>query len=246
MTLLAEPSIQLYTVRDSLRANPAGTLHRLASIGYQRVEPFSLLDFADALGRPLAENGLTAPSAHARLLDGRHKETFEAAAKLGIGTVIDPKIDESRWTSRDGIAAIADDLARVAEDAAEFGVRVGYHNHAFELSTRIEGTAALEVFATHLAPSIILEVDTYWAAVGGEDPVALLQRLGKRVRFLHLKDGPISNDNSEQVAVGSGQMPVAALIEAAPALEVGIVELDDFAGDVWQPVAASYRYLVGA
>lgn len=246
MSLLAEPSIQLYTVRDSLKADAARTLDRLASIGYQRVEPFGLLDFADALARPLTENGLTAPSAHARLLDGRHKETFEAAAKLGIGTVIDPKIDESRWTSRIAIAAIADDLARVAEDAAEFGVRVGYHNHAFELSTRIDDTSALEVFAAHLAPDIILEVDTYWAAVGGEDAVALLRRLGDRVRFVHLKDGPISHDNSAQVAVGSGQMPVAALVEAVPTLESGIVELDDFAGDVWQPVAASYHYLVGA
>lgn len=243
MPLLDQPSVQLYTVRDSLQEDVPGTLSRLASIGFRQVEPYSLMDFVNDLGTALIGNGLTAPSVHARLLDGQHKATFEAAAQLDIGTVIDPIIDKNRWTTHDDIARIADDLAKVAEDAEEFGVRVGYHNHAFELEQRIDDKYALEVFASHLPHNIVLEVDTYWVAVGGADPVALLERLGSRVRYLHIKDGPINKVNTEQVAVGSGKMPVADIIAATPALELGVVELDNHAGDVWDAVRDSYEFL---
>lgn len=245
MPLLNNPAVQLYTVRDSLSDDPKRTLERLAAIGYRQVEPYNVLGFADALRDGLPAAGLSAPSTHARLLDDNHKETLETAAKLGIGTVIDPMIDPTRWETRDGIARIVDDLAKVAADAREFGLCIGYHNHAFELSTRIDDTSALEVFAALLPPEIILEVDTYWAAVGGEDAPSLLERLGEKVRFLHIKDGPINKTNTEQVAVGSGRMPVAAVIEAVPHLEAGVVELDGYDGDVWTAVQASYDYLVG-
>lgn len=243
--LIDAPSVQLYTVRSDLQTDAQATLWRLAELGYRRVEPYKLLDFADVLGPALADTGLSAPTAHARLLDGRHDEVFEAAARLGVGTVIDPMIDSARWTSGDQIARIVDDLAEVADRAGRVGLRVGYHNHAYELSTRIEGRSALEVFADLLPPEIVLELDTYWAAVGGEDPVALVKRLGERVRFLHLKDGPVSRENKAQVAVGSGAMPITELIAATPWLELGVVELDDHDGDVWKPVADSLRFLTG-
>ena len=37
---------------------------------------------------------------------------------------------------------------------------------------------ALEVLAGSLDAGVLLEVDTYWAAVGGQDVPALLGRLG--------------------------------------------------------------------
>lgn len=247
MPVLEQPSVQLYTIRTALAADPAGSLRRLAEIGYRRVEPYQLPEFAGALAPAFAETGLVAPSAHAGLLDGRQEEVFDAAQRLGIGTVIEPMADPARWQTRDGVARLAEELGRVAQQAAARGLRVGYHNHAFELSTRIDGRAALEVFAEYLPPEVVLEVDTYWAAVGGEDPVALLRRLGERVRYLHLKDGPLppDGDGRVQVALGRGAMPVAELVAAVPWLEAGVVELDDHDGDVWTAVAESWQFLAG-
>ena len=81
-------------------------------------------------------------------------------------------------------------------------------------------------------------------AVGGADPVALLERLGSRVQLLHIKDGPLSTNDLEQVAVGSGSMPVPAILAAAPQA-IRVVELDDFDGDMLTAVADSAAYLVG-
>jgi sugar phosphate isomerase/epimerase len=108
----------------------------------------------------------------------------------------------------------------------------------------IGGRHALELFADHLAPEVVLEVDTYWAYAGGADVVPLLNRLGDRVVALHVKDGDGTLDTKKQVPVGAGSLPVWDYLDAAPdALRV--VELDDSEGDLVDAVRASRDYLVG-
>jgi sugar phosphate isomerase/epimerase len=236
-------SVQLYTVRDAIAANLGDAVTRLATIGFTQVEPYNFVERADEYRAAFEATGITAPSAHAKLVGEDLDPIFAAAKKLGIGTVIAPHIDEERWTSRELIAGVAADLNGFAKVAADHGVAVGYHNHAFELENVIDGVSGLEILAEHLDPSVRLEVDTYWAAVGGQDPAALLGRLGDRVGFLHVKDGPINKDNRAQVAVGAGAVPVADVIAAAPGNALLVVELDDFDGDVFTAIAASYAWL---
>jgi sugar phosphate isomerase/epimerase len=237
-------SVQLYTVREALQEDLPGTLKRLAEVGFTQVEPFNFTAY-DGLGAALKEAGLSAPTTHAHLLGGDTDQAavFEAARALGIGTVIDPFVAPDRWQNAADIAKTAAELNAAAKVAAGYGIRVGYHNHNHELESIVDGRAALEVLADQLDDAVVLELDTYWAVVGGQDPVALLGRLGDRVVALHVKDGPGTKDNLDQVAVGSGSMPVRAIIEAAPdALRV--IELDDSRGDRFQAVADSYAYLV--
>ncbi|WOF23339.1 sugar phosphate isomerase/epimerase [Microbacterium betulae] len=244
MTETSPLSIQLYTVRDALAADLPGTLRRLADTGFRQVEPWGFAARAGAYDEGLRAAALAAPSGHAPLVGADLDATFDAAARLGIGTVIDPHIPEERWADREGVAAIAAELGAAAERAADRGLRVGYHNHAFELERRIGGVAALEVLADALPERVVLEVDTYWAEVGGEPAPALLRRLGERVAFLHVKDGPRTKDDREQVAVGRGDLPIAEILAAAPDA-LPVVELDDFDGDVFGAVADSLRFLQG-
>ncbi|PZE59210.1 sugar phosphate isomerase/epimerase [Curtobacterium sp. MCLR17_044] len=241
-------SVQLYTVRDALSADLPGTLQRIADIGYTNVEAFGFVDNADELAAALRDAGLAAPSGHARLLDAGEQDLeriFHASTTLGFGTLIDPHIDESRWTTREDVEAIARELSALAPRAADHGLVLGYHNHAFEFSNRIDGVSAYEVFADALSDDVVLELDTYWVQVGGEDPVAVIGKYGDKVQFLHVKDGDGSHDDKQQVAVGNGIMPIRDIIAAAPdALHV--VELDDHEGDVFQAVADSYTFLEGA
>ncbi|WP_102158538.1 sugar phosphate isomerase/epimerase family protein [Zhihengliuella halotolerans] len=235
-------SVQLYTVRDHVAADLPQTLERLARIGFTRVEPYDFVARADELARSLTEHGLTAPTAHAPLLSTDQDAVLTAAKRLGIETVIDPYIPAEFWQDAASVRETAEKLNAAAKKAAVYGIRVGYHNHDWEISSRIEGVTALEYLAAHLDPEVVLEVDTYWAAVGGEDVLALLQRLGGRVVALHVKDGPRSKNNKEQVAVGSGSMPVDEIIAATDGL-LHVVELDDFNGEIFDAVADSHAYL---
>jgi sugar phosphate isomerase/epimerase len=241
-------SVQLYTVRDALAADLPGTLQRIADIGYTNVEAFGFVDRAEALRDALAAAGLQSPSGHARLLDTGEQDLdqiFHASVTVGLSTLIDPHIDEARWTTREDVEAIARELSALAPRAADHGLALGYHNHAFEFSNRIDGVSAYEVFADALSDDVVLELDTYWVQVGGDDPVAIIGKYGDKVQFLHVKDGDGSHDDKKQVAVGNGVMPVREIIAAAPdALHV--VELDDHEGDVFQAVADSYTFLEGA
>ena len=244
--LVPDLSVQLYSIRGAVAADLPGALARVAAIGMTRVEPFDHVTDPGGLRDALADAGLTAPSVHASLgADADLDRVFEAAAVIGAGTVIHPYTPPERWGSEAAVASVADELARAAVAARDYGVRVGYHNHHWELASRLGGRSALERLAEQLPPAVVLELDTYWAAVGGEDVPALLGRLGDRVRLLHLKDGPIDEDNATQLPLGAGAMPVAAIVEAAPAAELAVLEFDDYAGDLFAGLAAGRAFANG-
>jgi sugar phosphate isomerase/epimerase len=240
---MSELSVQLYTVREALAQDFDGTLGKLASFGFTQVEPFAVLNFADELRGGLDRNGLTAPTAHVHLLGEDQDAVCALAADLGIQTVIEPYVDPARWQTETGVSEVASELNAAASKAADYGLRVGYHNHHFELESKISGVHALEVLADRLAPEVVLEVDTYWAYAGGADVPALLTRLGNRVLALHLKDGDGSLDTSKQVPLGSGVLPVWDIVDAAPEA-LRVVELDDSETDLLEAVRAGREFLL--
>lgn len=236
-------SLQLYSVRKHLEKDLPGTIARIAEIGFTQVEPYNFVATAEALAQAFAANGISAPSGHAPLLSADQDEIFRAANKLGIETVIDPFIPAEQWQSTADIEKTASGLNAAARKGAEYGVRVGYHNHAWELESQINGSTALEYLNSLLDPELVLEVDTYWVSVGRQDPVALLGRLGDRVKFIHIKDGPLTTNDVDQLPAGQGAMPIRDVIDAAASMEVGVVEFDDYAGDIFAGIAESLAYL---
>ncbi|NUT71524.1 sugar phosphate isomerase/epimerase [Pseudarthrobacter sp. C4D7] len=238
-------SLQLYTLRNAIAEDLPGTIRKVAEIGYTQVEPYNFVATAKELGAALKDNGLTAPSGHAPLMSQDQDEIFAAAKELGITTVIDPFLPAEHWQKAEDIQATAAKLNAAARKGAEYGIRVGYHNHAWELESSIEGRTALEYFESLLDPELVLEVDTYWVAVGGQDPIDILANLGDRVKFIHIKDGPLNRDNKAQQPAGQGKVPVMDVIAAAKSLEVGVVEFDDYDGDIFEGIAQSLAFLQG-
>jgi len=239
-----ELSVQLYTVRRELSQDLDATLARLAAIGFRQVEAFDLVGYGDRLGDALRRQGLRAPFAHVDLLSADRAAVVGAARDVGVTTVVQPWTEPARWESRDGVVALAEELNQAAAWAADQGLRIAYHNHQFELASAIDGRHALEVFADALGPQVVLEVDAYWAHVGGADVAALLGRLGERVVALHVKDGDGSMETLHQVAAGRGVVPIAAVLAAAPDA-IPTIEFDDTEGDLFEAIAASRSYVLG-
>ncbi|MCT9626387.1 sugar phosphate isomerase/epimerase [Pseudarthrobacter equi] len=236
-------SLQLYTLRNAIAEDLPGTIKKVAEIGFTQVEPYNFVATAKELGAALKENGLTAPSGHAPLLSQDQDEILTAAKELGISTVIDPFLPAEHWQDAETIQATAAKLNAAAKKGAEYGITVGYHNHAWELQSSIEGRTALEYFESLLDPELVLEVDTYWVAVGGQDPVDILTKLGDRVKFIHIKDGNLTTDTKAQQPAGQGRVPVLDVIAAAKSLEVGVVEFDDYSGDIFDGITQSLAFL---
>lgn len=261
---MSNPSVQLYSVRDAIDADLDAAVARVAEIGFTKVEPYAFHQRTADYVRAFAATGLTAPSGHAPVIDSDDADAiFDAASELGMTTVIDPFIPTDRWQTADDVHRLADRVNELTEQAKARGLEFGYHNHQWEFTNKVDGRPVYELFVELLGPDTVLEVDTFWATVGGADTPAVLRSLGDRVRALHVKDGKITDDilnvlpSSEsalivpealkaafenQTPAGQGDVDVKAILEAAPhALRV--VEFDAYRGDVFQGIAESFAWL---
>ncbi len=261
---MSSPSVQLYSVRDAIDEDIDAAIARLAEIGFTQAEPYGFQTNTASLKRALTGAGISAPTGHASVIDNETPEAvFDAAAELGIRTVIDPFIPTDRWQTADDVAKIAGRVNELSAQAQQRGLEFGYHNHQWEFTNKVDGRPVYELFVAQLDESVVLEVDTFWATVGGADAPAVLRALGERVRAIHVKDGLIDDairtvlPSSEsalivpealeaafenQLPAGQGDVDVEAVLAAAPhALRV--VEFDRFRGDVFDGIAASFAWL---
>ncbi|MDF2696690.1 MAG: sugar phosphate isomerase/epimerase, partial [Labilithrix sp.] len=124
-------SIQLYSARHDLGEQRADTLRRLAALGYAHVEPYDILSDPEQLAAELSAAGLTAPTAHVKLLDFPIERAIAAAKTVGADTLIVPWADPEVFSHRAGVESLARRINEAAAKAADEGLRVGYHNHDF-------------------------------------------------------------------------------------------------------------------
>jgi len=184
-------ALELYTVRDETKRDFEGTLRQVAQMGYAGVEFAGYGDLAaQAMAELLAETGLKVAGTHVGL-DGLTGEKLDASISycrsIGCPVMVLPSLPRASRTL-DGIRALGPQLNSIGLRCRDEGIGFGYHNHDFEF-TRIEGHTLLEHLMEITDPALVkIELDVYWAAYAGHDPLALLNRLGERVALIHFKD----------------------------------------------------------
>ncbi|MDY0908489.1 sugar phosphate isomerase/epimerase [Microbacterium sp. CFBP9034] len=266
---LPRASVQLYSLAADFSADPRGSLDKLAALGLQHVEAFDFVRRPNEIRAALHAAGLESPTGHAPLLsdelwtpDGSiptpaPEVVFDAAATVGITTVIDPFVAVDRWMTEDGVADIAERMNRAAEVAAGFGLRVGYHNHAQEFVATFDGQTAFERFVSLTDDTVEIELDLFWALAGEQDVPALVSRLGSRLVAVHVKDGVVppsnpfapdapafSSDSLDQRHAGEGDVPLGEALRAgAGAIRYAVIEYDNPPTNVFDDVAASLAFL---
>jgi sugar phosphate isomerase/epimerase len=239
------PGLQLYTVRDALGADLEGTLRRVAAIGYREVELAGLPGVtAQDMRASLKRHGLDAPSMHAsydRLQRG-FDAVLEEARILGANYLVCPSVDaEERKTAEDW-KGVCQTLNRIGQVVRSHGLVLAYHNHDFEFVPFADGTTPFQLLMTETDPrDVKIELDVYWVAKAGLDPVQLLKNGADRIVLVHLKD---RGADSSMVEVGSGVLAMEHIVRTA--LVVGVrylfVEHDDPA-DPLASIATSFRFL---
>ena len=238
-------AMQLYTLRRLAADDLAGTLRSVSAAGYRAVELAGLPDIAPAeLKRMLDDTGLQPIASHEGIERLRTDPGAVAGrlVELGCPRAIVPWMPEADRATAAAVRAFASELGGYARRMAEDGLRIGYHNHDFEFGA-VEGSTIWDTLRATLPTDVELELDVYWASVGGRDPVTEIAAIADRVRLLHMKDraaGPTPHD----APVGAGTLPIAAMVEAARAagVEWFIVEQDEPAEPLAN-IATSLRYL---
>lgn len=238
-------AVQLYTVRRLAADDLAGTLRTVAEAGYRFVEIAGLPEAARGrLASLFAEAGLRAVAAHQGLerLRSDADEVADWLVGLGCPRVVVPSLPDDEQATVDGVRRLAAELSGIAGRLAERGIALGYHNHASEFAP-LEGTTAWDVLLTELAPEVEIELDVYWAAAGGRDPVELIRTHRDRVRLLHVKDRAAGAEPRDAPA-GEGTLDMAAIVAAGDeaGVEWYVVEQDE-PQDPIRDIAAAHRYL---
>jgi sugar phosphate isomerase/epimerase len=241
--------VMMYTVLEQARADLEGTLDRLAAIGYRGIETYGLVEhFGPArVRRAIDAAGLTLTSAHAPFPAGdRAEQILDENEELGA-TVLVWSMERAEFDTPQAVSHGARRVNEAAERAAARGMSIAYHNHFAEFSQFFDGQQAYDFLLDTLDDRVLVELDAYWAQLGGADAAAVLARLGDRARFIHVKDGPaVSYEDDVMVPIGEGQIDWARVLAVPSGLRWHIVELERLNIDTFEALERSYAHLVGA
>ena len=201
------PGLQLWTVKDELRSDPAGTLRQLSRMGIRELELYELPGAPREFRTQCDDLGLSLVSGHFYLQSLAKPQTLDAAHVLGLRYIIivfptlrslkDTDIsemsvqqlmplyekitlDDYRWN--------AEQFNALGERLARQGLQLGYHNHAVDLK-RLDGKTALDELIDQTRPEyVVFEMDTGHVIHAGRDPIEYLRKYPARIQLLHLKD----------------------------------------------------------
>ena len=210
MSVTDKLSIQLYTLRSLEDVDRI--LDTVAEAGYRYVETVgSHLDNAAGIRSKPDARGLKASSSHVSLAALREKPDaiVEACRTLGFTDLYMPAVPpEQRDMAAEGWRSLGQELGQMAQRFQEHGIRLGYHNHHWELKPKDGDKTALElIFEAAGSSPLAWQVDVAWLARGNVDPKEWINRYRSRITAAHVKDIAPPGQNEDQdgwTDVGSG------------------------------------------
>lgn len=251
--------IQLWSVREDMKKDTAGTLKALAKMGYKEVEGFGYSDgkmfgisFKEFVNM-LRDNGLTMPSSHvmfdSKAYDAGTKSLTDAAKK---------SIDDAASAAQQYIVCpymadpdrlIIDKMIPVYQAAAEYaqkaGVRFGYHNHDFEFDKKgPDGRLIIEWLLHEIDPKLMtFEMDIYWVKFAKYNPLDWFKIYPGRWELCHAKD-MAATDKRESIEVGDGVIDFNEIFRQSKiaGLKYYIIELENY---VTTPIQGAERSIQG-
>ena len=252
--------VQLYSVRQYAAEDFPATLKKIADIGFKYVEPAGFFNIRPSEFLKVCGNlGLKVCSSHSPWARDPHSlgEAMDLADDLTLKTIVCGWGPDD-FKDMDAIKRTAEKTSQIQEVLARNGYTLFQHNHYWEFE-RIDGRVKYEIFK-ELCPNVKYEIDCFWSTnKGREDAVEMLRPFVKDTILLHMKDGICKQEAAnagmknglldmkvDLLPLGSGDLPIAKLVETATEAQAVIVELDYC--DSMEMLAAlkkSYDYMTG-
>jgi sugar phosphate isomerase/epimerase len=227
--------VQLYSVKDKMKDDPAGTLKQIADIGYKYVEHANYKDrkfynYAPAEFKKLLDGmNLKMASGHT-VLGKAHwdatkndftdawKYTVEDAATAGQKYVISPWLDVSMRQNMDDFKRYMDVFNKSGELCKKSGMKFGYHNHDFEFSTQIDGKKLYDLILQYTDPNLVIQqLDIGNLYNGGGIAIDIVNQYPGRFESMHVKDeikATSGNEKYESTVLGEGIVNTRAVVDA--------------------------------
>lgn len=251
--------LQLYSLRETIGNDVAGTLKKVAGIGFKEVETYGYSPENGFWGLSVSEfkklldqNGLTTPSGHYSVdpflaingSDDDFKYLIDVAHELGQKYIVIPSLGDDLRTSIADYERLADKMNAAGKLCQEADLKLAYHNHAFEFKD-YDGQNGYEILLNDTQKELVdFEMDVYWIVRAGQDPVSLFEANPGRFPLLHIKD--MDKDDPElNAGIGAGTIDfvkIAKDFDVAGAKHL-IIEQENFAMDPYKSLTKSYAYI---
>ena len=220
--------LQLYSLRASFPKDVKGVLEQVSKAGFTEVETYGYSVKNGFFGTSVKEfktilsaNGLKNPSGHydlgSLLKDGNTevlKNTIEAANVLDNKYITIPWLDELIRKSADDYKIIAENMNKAAVICKESGLKLAYHNHAFEFTTFGE-TNGYEILLKETDKKLVdFELDLYWVERSGNNPLHLFKEHPGRFSMWHVKDMD-KNNKDFNTEIGKGTIDFKTIFAEA-------------------------------
>ncbi len=223
-------AVQIYTVRDAVNAvgGMEAALEKIAKIGYDGVEFAGYWDVpAKEMKRILDANGLQAAGSHVWFddLTDDFDNTVNYCLEIGLKYASVPGIPPEFHDSFEKTVETAQTLGTLAEKCEKLGLKLSFHNHKHEFTTKYNDKTVHDILFEYGAP-LGFELDTGWSSVAGIENRSYMQHLADRLHLVHLKD--IVGDHTP-VEIGTGEVDIKKVVTTAREMDVewGIVEQDN-------------------
>jgi sugar phosphate isomerase/epimerase len=254
----AKLSVQLYSIRDQISKDIKTSLKKLADIGFKNVETAfwpKETTMLQAAGY-LKKYGLQVSSCHIEIPIDKTSQQ----AMLDTASIFNCKKmiwhgwpEDKRYSTLEGTKELIKIYNASNKFAKNNGLQFGLHNHWWEYRNKVDGRFVYEILNEELDPAIFFELDTYWVKVAGQNPATIVERLGDRVKLMHIKDGPaifspklIEDKPDPMTAVGKGTQNFPAIVKAGMHAEWLVIEMDTVAADadVFELLKQSFDYMI--
>ncbi len=236
-------ALQLYSIKEIGEKDFYHSLQVAKQAGYEGVE------FAGFFGKEAEETkkyledlDLLPAGTHIGLdaLMDKFDDIMEYNAKIENSYVVVPFIPE-RFHSLDGLKTVAHYFNEMSEKAKQYGIKIGYHNHAYDFKQIEDHGYFYDIFASNTTSDIVLEIDTFWVVRGGADPVLYSQKYKDRLDLMHFKD--ISKDMVD-TEVGSGLIDFPAILNASDKIKWCVMEQEKYTTlPMLESIAVSCEYI---
>ena len=244
-------ALQIYSVRDEISRDFAGTLKKIKEMDYAGIEfaGFAGKD-ASEIKKMIDDAGLKAVSGHVPF-DAFVKDAgkvFSDYGSLGCKYVSIPWLDSKIAPGGEDFKSTVPKIRQIGEAAKAAGLTLLYHNHDFEFR-KVDGAYGLDILYDSVpAEFLATQIDTCWVKVAGLNPAEYVRKYKDRAPLVHLKDfimgnkvsgnlyELIDNDDSggrkegfEFRPLGQGMQDIPAILEACvyAGAEWVIVEQDE-------------------
>ncbi|GGM19617.1 sugar phosphate isomerase [Paraliobacillus quinghaiensis] len=240
-------AVQMFTLREEAEKDFAGTLKKVAQIGFDGVEFAGYGGLTAKEVRSLLDQyGLQAAASHVPLdqLENNLDQVIQDQKVLGSKYIVCPFILPEQRTE-EGYKALIPFLEQTGETCRNEGITLCYHNHDFELDRLSDGRTALEtIFDDTSANNVQTELDVYWLKKAGEHPVKWVEGYKKRAPLVHLKD--MTLDEEQFFAeLGTGGIDVDSILNLGKDVGVQwwVVEQDQTRRTPFESIEISLNYL---